>query len=119
VAEETTTETVIGPHQATELIEADALVIDVRRPSEWSAGHIPGASNIEMNDLTSSTDSVPRDRAVIFYCRSGNRSAMAAAAFRAAGWNAYHLEGGLSGWVDEGQGLEPPEGEVAQPAPGS
>lgn len=119
VAEETATETGVSAERAAELIESDALVVDVRRPSEWEAGHISGASQIEMNDLTSSADSVPRDRTVIFYCRSGGRSAMAAAAFRGAGWDAYHLEGGLAEWVERGHELDPPDGEVAETGPGA
>jgi rhodanese-related sulfurtransferase len=72
-----------------------------------------------MNDLANNAESVPRDRAVVFYCRSGSRSALAAAAFRQAGWDAYNLEGGLHAWVEQGLELDPPDGEVAPPQPGS
>ena len=119
MAEETATETEISAARGAELIESGALVVDVRRPYEWDAGHIPGASHIEMNDLASSADSVPQDRPVIFYCRSGSRSAMAAAAFREAGWEAYNLEGGVTDWVDKGHELDPPDGEVMPPKPGT
>jgi rhodanese-related sulfurtransferase len=54
---------------------------------------------------------------VVFYCRSGNRSALAAAAFRQAGWDAYNLDGGIQAWVDQGLELDPPDGEVAPPQP--
>jgi rhodanese-related sulfurtransferase len=119
VAEETTTETDISPQRATELISSGALVVDVRRPYEWEAGRIAGAEHIEMNDLANSAESVPRDRPVVFVCRSGSRSALAAAAFRQAGWDAYNLEGGLYAWVEGGNELDPPDGEVAPPRPGS
>jgi rhodanese-related sulfurtransferase len=62
---------------------------------------------------------VPRDRPVVFYCRSGSRSALAAAAFRQAGWDAYNLEGGVTAWVERGHELDPSDGEVAPPRPGS
>jgi rhodanese-related sulfurtransferase len=119
VAEETATETEISPERAAELIASGALLVDVRKPYEWEAGRIPGASHIEVNDLASSAESVPRDRPVVFYCRSGSRSALAAAAFRQAGWEAYNLDGGVTAWVEQGLELDPPEGEVAPPRPGT
>jgi rhodanese-related sulfurtransferase len=114
VAEETATETDITPQRASELAESGATVIDVRRDYEFEAGHVAGARHIEMNDLTGSTESIPRDEAVVFYCRSGNRSGMAAAAFREAGFDAYHVEGGLQEWVGQGLDLDPRDGEVAE-----
>jgi rhodanese-related sulfurtransferase len=119
VADETATETENSPQRAAELVDSGAGLIDVRRPYEWEAGRIAGARHIEMNDLANSAESIPRDQAVVFYCRTGNRSALAAAAFRQAGWDAYNLEGGLHEWVDQGLELDPPDGEVAPPQPGT
>lgn len=119
MAEETATETEIDPSRAAGLIEAgDADPIDVRLPHEWEAGRIAGSRNIEVNDLTREAESVPRDRTVIFYCRSGSRSALAATAFRQAGWDAHNLSGGLQAWVERGLPLDPPDGEVAESHPG-
>jgi len=115
VADETATQTDIAPERLSELAESGALVIDVRRDYEFEAGHIAGASRIEMNELTSSAESISRDDPVVFYCRTGNRSSMAAAAFREAGFDAYHLEGGLRAWVDQGLAIDPADGEVAEP----
>ena len=72
-----------------------------------------------MNELTAHAEEIPRDRPVIFYCRSGNRSSMAAAAFREAGYDAHNLGGGIAAWNDEGRPLEPADGEVAVPLPPS
>jgi rhodanese-related sulfurtransferase len=119
VAEETATETDITPQRASELADSGGLLIDVRRDYEFDAGHIAGSRHIEMNDLTHSLDSIPRDEAVVFYCRTGNRSGMAAAAFREAGFDAYHIAGGLQEWVRQGLELEPPDGEVAEPRTGA
>jgi rhodanese-related sulfurtransferase len=102
-----------------ELIGSGAEVIDVRRSYEWDAGRIDGARHIEINALQGEAESIARDRPVIFYCRSGSRSALAASAFRHAGWDAYNLDGGLQAWVDAGLELDPPDGEVAGPRPGS
>jgi rhodanese-related sulfurtransferase len=119
VAEETATETEVDPARAAELIEAGAEAIDVRRADEWEAGRIAGARQIEINLLQGEAESIARDRPVVFYCRSGSRSALAAAAFRLAGWDAHNLAGGLEGWVADGLPLDPPDGEVVQPGPGS
>jgi rhodanese-related sulfurtransferase len=119
VAEETAMEIDISAERTAELMASGAHVIDVRRPYEWDAGRIPSASHIEMNDLADSAESVPRDRPVVFYCRSGSRSALAAAAFRQAGWDAYNLAGGLEQCVERGHELDPSHGEVAAPRPGA
>ena len=120
MAEETATETEIPPARAAGLIEGgEAELIDVRRPYEWEAGRIEGARHIEVNQLTGEAQSISRDGTVIFYCRSGSRSALAAAAFRQAGWDARNLAGGLRAWVEHGLPLDPPDGEVAESRPGT
>jgi rhodanese-related sulfurtransferase len=119
VAEETATATEINPQRAASLIDSgQAELIDVRRPYEWEAGRIEGARHIELNGLTREAESIPRDRTVVFYCRSGSRSALAAAAFKQAGWDARNLAGGLQAWVEQGMPLDPPDGEVAESRPG-
>jgi rhodanese-related sulfurtransferase len=95
----------------------EAEVIDVRRPYEWEAGRIAGARHVEMNDLTASADTIARDRPVVFYCRGGSRSGMAAEAFREAGYDAYNMEGGLLAWAERGLPLDPADGDVAGPRP--
>jgi rhodanese-related sulfurtransferase len=119
VAEGTATETAVAPKRAAELIASGAEVIDVRRPYEWEAGRIDGARHIEINELQSEAESIARDRSIIFYCRSGSRSALAATVFRLGGWDAYNLDGGLQAWVEQGLPLDPPDGEVASPRAGS
>jgi rhodanese-related sulfurtransferase len=95
------------------LAEAGAEVIDVREPYERDAGHVAGTRHIEMHQLPSSTETIDRDRPVIFQCRVGGRSLMAAQAFRNAGYKAYSMAGGLSQWAEEGRPLEPADGHVA------
>jgi rhodanese-related sulfurtransferase len=105
----------LSPARAAELIgSGEAAVVDVRRDWEWDAGHLSSSAHVEVNDLTANADRIPRDRPVVFVCRSGNRSGMAAEAFRQAGWDAYHVEGGLRAWVEAGLPLE---GEVAEGRP--
>jgi rhodanese-related sulfurtransferase len=54
-----------------------------------------------------------RERPVVFYCRVGSRSLMAAQALRAAGYEAYSMAGGLTRWAAEGLPLSPQGGYVA------
>jgi rhodanese-related sulfurtransferase len=95
-----------------------AQLIDVREDYEHEAGHIPGSLPIDVADLTAAAAELDRDKPVVFYCRSGDRSTMPAEAFRASGWEAYTLDGGLAAWVEAGQPLEPEDGEVSQRRPG-
>ncbi len=87
-----------------------AQIVDVREDYERAAGHIPDSSHIELAQLTARADEIDRSRPVIFQCRIGARSAMAAAAFAGAGYQAYTLDGGLLAWVEEGLPLVPENG---------
>ena len=76
-----------------------AAVVDVREPREFSAAHLPGATNIPVGELHSRMGSLPKGR-VVFVCRSGARSLTAAAlASRAGVEDIAHLEGGLLAWA--------------------
>ncbi len=92
----------------------DVQVIDVREPYERDAGHIAGTRHVELTKLTGEAASIDRARPVVFYCRVGSRSTMAAEAFRASGYEAYSLDGGLLRWSEEGRPLSPQDGTVAR-----
>jgi rhodanese-related sulfurtransferase len=100
-------------HTAEALADGSAQVIDVREPYEREAGHIAGSRHVGLQDLAAQADTVDRDRPVIFQCRSGARSLMAAQAFRRAGYDAWSMAGGLELWVAEGREIEPADGKVA------
>ncbi len=93
--------------------DPDLQLIDVREPYERDAGHIGGSRHIELQKLTSLASTVERERPVVFYCRVGARSGMAAQAFRAAGFEAHSMSGGLQRWAAEGRPLSPEGGYVA------
>jgi rhodanese-related sulfurtransferase len=88
-------------------------VIDVREPREREAGHIADTRHLPLLELSGAAASVERGRPVVFYCRVGARSMMAAQAFRAAGFEAYSMAGGLARWAREGRPLSPEGGYVA------
>jgi rhodanese-related sulfurtransferase len=102
------------PQQVAELIgQRDVQLIDVRETYEHEAGRIAGDRLIELMQLTAQAQTIDRDRPVVFYCRSGSRSAMATQAFRKAGYDAYNMAGGLIEWQAAGLPLEPADGHVA------
>jgi rhodanese-related sulfurtransferase len=102
------------PQQVAELIaEGGIQLIDVRQPEEHDAGRIAGDRLVVLSDLAGEVDSIDRGRPVVFYCRSGARSAMASDAFREAGFDAHNMLGGLLEWHAAGLPLEPADGYVA------
>jgi rhodanese-related sulfurtransferase len=104
----------LSPEQLAELLErGEVELIDVREPYEWEAGRIAGAQHIELERLAGRAGEIPSDRKIVFQCRLGIRSAMAMQAFRASGWDAYHLKGGIQDWVAKGMPIEPEDGFVA------
>ena len=105
----------ISPQRAAELVRDGAQLVDVRQDGEYQAGRIEGTMHIELDQLPSQAAAIDRDRPVVFYCRSGSRSALATQAFRAAGYDAHNLTGGLLAWKERGLPLEPPDGTVAGP----
>lgn len=104
----------VSPERAAELIEDGAVqLVDVREPYEVEAGRLQGARHIELERLASEAETIERDRPVLFYCRLGSRSAMAAQAFRRAGYESFTLTGGLTAWHGRGLPIEPEDGFVA------
>jgi rhodanese-related sulfurtransferase len=104
----------INVGEARKLVAEGAQLVDVRVEHEWEAGRIPGASHIELDELTERAGEIDRKRPVVFYCRGDNRSDMAAAAFAADGYEARVLAGGIQAWVEAGLPLEPEDGYVAE-----
>jgi rhodanese-related sulfurtransferase len=105
----------IAPDQAAKALEdGSATVIDVREPYEREAGHIEGTRHIELERLASKADTIDRDQPVIFVCRLGSRSLMAAQAFRRAGYDAYSMAGGITAWHEQNLPLTPEGGYVAR-----
>ena len=103
------------PRQVAELLERDAIqLIDVREPLEFEGGRIAGARLLPLTELAAHAETIERDPPVVFYCRSGARSAMATQAFRGAGYDAHNMAGGLLQWDAAGLPLEPDDGYVAE-----
>jgi rhodanese-related sulfurtransferase len=104
----------IEPDEVARRVEEGAQLIDVRTDHEWEAGHIAGAVHIRFEELSEHADELDRDRPLVLYCRGGNRSSVAAAALRGAGYDAVAMAGGIAAWAEAEHPLEPPEGYVAE-----
>jgi phage shock protein E len=88
------------------------IVLDVRTPEEFAAGHVPGARNVSHDQLEDRVGELRdlRDQDVILYCRSGRRTALAADVLRKAGFTRLlHLDGDFQAWQAANQPIEKPE----------
>ena len=83
--------------------ETDYLILDVRTPEEFAAGHIPGAINIPNEEI--GTARIPeltdKDQLILVYCRSGNRSKQASEKLAAQGYSNIVEFGGINSWPGE------------------
>lgn len=78
------------------------MLIDVRTPEEFRAGHIPGAVNISLQSLPERMATLPKDQPLIVYCRSGARSSNAAQMLTRAGFEQVSDLGGIITWQAQG-----------------
>ena len=68
----------IGPKiNVKELIASGAIVVDVRTPTEFKDGHMKGALNFPLQNLTSQMNKLKKEQVIVTCCRSGSRSGMA------------------------------------------
>lgn len=96
----------VGPVEATRLRnDADAVFVDVREESDYLAGHLPEARLIPLRELTDRLGELEKlkDRPIIAYCRTGNRSLAACRTLRRHGFDRAHsLAGGIRAWEEAG-----------------
>lgn len=88
----------LDPRAAARRAEAGAVLLDVRGPTEWREGRIPGAIHVPFERLPERMAEVPAGRDVVAYCGSGVRSSLAASLLQASGRRAANLRGGISAW---------------------
>ena len=99
--------------QAAERQAAGAVMVDVREPAEWRAGHIADALHIPLGELGQRLGELDAGSELLIVCRSGGRSAEATLALNGAGYNAANVAGGMQAWVAAEQPIEPETGFVA------
>lgn len=80
----------------------EPVVIDVREPHEWVAGHAAAAIHIPLGDLGERVGEVPRDATVYVICAAGGRSLQGAAFLERHGLEAVNVTGGMNAWQQAG-----------------
>ena len=92
----------VGARAARALLDSGALLLDVREPDEWQAGHVPGALLMPMGQVRERQVELPRDRRIVVMCRSGGRSAATTQSLLTWGFDAVNLSGGICAWSSAG-----------------
>jgi rhodanese-related sulfurtransferase len=95
----------VTPREAEALVKKGAGFIDVREPEEYAEAHAAGVSLMPVNTVFTNPAGLPADQDLVFICKSGVRSAMAAemaAASRVAKGRLYSVEGGTDAWLEAG-----------------
>lgn len=88
--------------EAKSRMDSGAILVDVREPQEWQAGHAQGARHIPLAQLDQRQRELPSGRPIITVCRSGARSARAASVLAEQGREVSNLRGGMRAWVAGG-----------------
>jgi rhodanese-related sulfurtransferase len=94
----------VGPVDAVRLVNAGALVVDVREPAAFEAGHIIDARSIPSAEVPQRAETLKKfkDKPLVVYCDSGSASASVVKALKGLGFNkVVSLRGGLQGWLQE------------------
>lgn len=88
----------VAPDEARRLVGAGAQLVDVRTGGEFAGGHLPGAINVPVGDLSSRLRELDPQRTTVVYCQSGMRSASAARLLRKSGFREVHDLGAMARW---------------------
>ena len=99
----------LSPEELQEILATpDApLVVDVRKPVEFGAAHLPGAVNIPLDEIEQRLDELRSDNGVLIYCINGARTRQAEPLLYSNDIdNVYHLEGALQAWISEQRPVE-------------
>ena len=87
-------------------VRESGVLVDVREPEEYVAGHVPGAVPLPMSQLTTRTGEIDKNAPVFVICGSGNRSRAMTDVLRGAGFDAVSVTGGTGAWARSGRPLE-------------
>lgn len=91
----------VSPQEAADLRDRGAVLLDVREPDEWSAGHAPDAVHVPLAEVEARALRFA-GREVLAVCRSGGRSAKAAETLARAGIEVRNVAGGMTSWAEAG-----------------
>lgn len=89
----------VSSADARRMVQEGAKLVDVRSPGEFSSGHLPGAINVPLQELSSHVKKLgEKDKPVVLYCASGTRSAMAKSTLKGLGFTQVHNLGSMGRW---------------------
>ena len=98
--------TMISPEKVAEILKTQKdsyIILDVRAREEFDSGHLESALLIPVDELETRYSELSKDKPVIVYCRSGKRSAQAAAILVSKGFSqVYDMTGGINAWTGKG-----------------
>jgi rhodanese-related sulfurtransferase len=99
----------VSVQQASDLIKAKPglVILDVRTPQEYGEGHLKGSILIPVEELASRLGELSKEKELLIYCRTGNRSRTAVNTLTAAGYRKmFHMNEGISAWLQQGYSVE-------------
>lgn len=91
------------------IADTNVVILDVRTASEFAEGHIKGAINMDQGErdfMEKAKATLPLDKKIAIYCRSGRRSANAAGRLAAEGYQCVNLKGGILAWKEAGKAVQ-------------
>jgi rhodanese-related sulfurtransferase len=92
------------------VLAAGAVLLDVREPDEWEAGHAPEARHVPLGLLPDRMGELERAERIVVVCRSGHRSGLATEWLSVAGFDAVNLVGGMQAWAAARMAVETDDG---------
>ena len=101
--------------------QQDLLILDVRTPEEFAAGHIPGAVNIPHDQIAARLGELEtaKSKDIVVYCRTGRRSSLALDILQANGFKQLsHLEGDMVAWQAQNRPIATSAAEAKPATPG-
>jgi rhodanese-related sulfurtransferase len=101
--------------------QQDLVILDVRTPEEFAAGHVPGAVNIPHDQLAARLGELEtaKSKDIVVYCRTGRRSSLALEILQANGFKQLsHLEGDMVAWQAQNRPVETSAAEAKPATPG-
>jgi len=94
-----------APAITVDLLPADAVLLDVREPSEWTVGHVEGATHVPMGEVPIRLGELPAAAPLYVICRSGQRSGQVVLWLAENGVEAVNVAGGMQAWAAAGRAM--------------
>lgn len=90
------------------LDDPDLQIVDIRTPSDWDKGHLPGARYVFLPEIPDRLDEFDRSKPVVTYCGTGYRASIGASLFKRGGFEVYSVPGSMGAWEAAGHPIETP-----------